>query len=46
MADQAKTGPAPVAPNAGQQPNKTTTDTKPAAAPIAAATAPIEPKKS
>jgi hypothetical protein len=50
MADHAKTGPAPVAPNSGQQPHKTMpdtlTDTKPAAAPIAAAKAAVEPKKS
>ncbi len=50
MADHAKVGPAPVAPNSGHQPNKTMTDTikdtKPAAAPIAAAKAAVEPKKS
>jgi hypothetical protein len=50
MADHAKVGPAPVAPNSGQHPNKTMTDkmtdTKPAAAPIAAAKAEVEPKKS
>ena len=44
MADQPKTGPTPIAPDAVKQPEKTTTDGKP----IAAATAPpvAEPKKN